>query len=101
MALVVAAYLQGELYDGRLHKEVYWGENRRQAADTQIPIVINTGASISITGVKQDLVHKVTPVDPNCKMQGLNDSIRVEGTGIVCWKIQDQLGQIAEIQTTA
>jgi hypothetical protein len=43
-----------------LHKEVYWGQNRRQG-DTTITIVIDTGASISITEVKQDFLNEVTP----------------------------------------
>jgi hypothetical protein len=57
-----------------------------------------------ITGVKEDFVHEVTPVDPNCKIQGLNNLIIVEGIGLD-WtgplEIRDQLWQIAKIQTMA
>jgi hypothetical protein len=76
------------------------GQNRRRG-DILIHIVIGTGASISITGDKQDFVNEVTPVDPNCHMQGLNNLIRVEGIGLVQWKICDQIGHMEEMQMMA
>jgi hypothetical protein len=99
LALIAATYLQGEFYDVCLHKEIYWG--RQQREEVVIPIVIDTGASISITGVKSDFFDGIKAVDPTLKIQGLNHSIQVEGIGKVRWKIRDQIGQIAIVETTA
>jgi hypothetical protein len=99
LALVSASYRQGEFYDKPLRKEVYWGAKKR--GDQFIPIVINTGASISISGEKDDFINGITDVDEKEQIQGLNHSIKVAGIGTVWWKIRDQLGQIATIDTTA
>jgi hypothetical protein len=97
--LVAASYLQGEYYDTNLRQEVYWGS--QTVSDRVIPIVIDTGAFISITGERSDFVDGITDVGPDERIQGLNHSIKVMGIGKVSWKIRDQLGQVAVIQTTA
>ncbi len=51
-ALLTATYLQGEWYDQGLRKEVYWGH--QPPGNKIIPIVIDTGASISISGEQSD-----------------------------------------------
>jgi hypothetical protein len=60
-ALVSALYLQGEFYDEPLQKEIYW--RAKQRGDRLIPIVIDTGASISISGKKSDFVNGINDVD--------------------------------------
>ena len=51
-AFVAATYLQGDNDDAFVYREVYWGAQER--GDIIIPIVIDTGASISMSGVKLD-----------------------------------------------
>jgi hypothetical protein len=99
LTLVAASILQGDYYDANLRKEIYWGT--QTGGDRIIPIVIDTGASISITGEKTDFVDGIKDVGPDERIQGLNHSIQVMGIGKVRWKIKDQLGQVAIIQTTA
>ncbi len=96
---VAASVLQGEYYDTDLRKAIYWGEPPDE--NKVIPIVIDTGASISISGEESDFVYGITAVDPNERIQGLNHSIAVAGIGTVRWKIRDELGQIATVETTA
>jgi hypothetical protein len=98
-ALIAATFLQGEGYDQPLRKEVYWGHQKR--GDVVIPIVIDTGASISISGEKADFYEGIKDVDPKLQIHGLNHKIHVKGIGKVRWKIKDQLGQIAIVETTA
>jgi hypothetical protein len=98
-ALVAATYLQGACYDQRLRKEVYWGHSKQ--GERIIPIVIDTGASISISGEQSDFHDGIGVVDPTLEIHGLNHAIKVKGIGKVRWKIQDQLGQIAIVETTA
>jgi hypothetical protein len=98
-ALIAATFLQGEGYDSQLRKEVYWGHQKR--GDVIIPIIIDTGASISISGEKADFYDGIQDVDPKLKIHGLNHTIQVKGIGKVQWKIKDQLGQIAIVETTA
>jgi hypothetical protein len=99
LALVAATYLQGASYNRNLQKEVYWGHHKR--GDVVIPIVIDTGASISISGEKADFYDGITDVDPTLTIHGLNHAIQVQGIGKVRWKIKDQIGQVAVIETTA
>jgi hypothetical protein len=99
-ALVTATLLQGDSYNRHLRKEVYWGHQQR--GDVVIPIVIDTGASISILGEKADFRNGIKDVNPKLQIHhGLNHSIQVKGIGTVHWKLKDQLGQIAIIETTA
>jgi hypothetical protein len=53
LALVASTFLQGEFHDECLYKEIYWGQQQGKG-ERIIPIVIDTGASISITGVLSD-----------------------------------------------
>ena len=77
-AFVAATYLQG---DGGtdLNKFAYWGEK----SELITPIVIDTGASISISGLKEDFINGIDPLDPDTKIQGLNHAVQVSGIGTV------------------
>jgi hypothetical protein len=95
-AFVAATYLQGE--DSKdLNKFAYWGEQNKIIT----PIVIDTGASISISGLKGGFYDSVELLDPNTEIQGLNHSIKVSGIGKVKWTIHNQIGHIKTISTTA
>jgi hypothetical protein len=60
--VVTASYLQGEFYDASLYKEVYW-EHAMWGNLIIRPIIISTGAPISISGVKDDFFEGITSID--------------------------------------
>jgi hypothetical protein len=85
LILVNATRLQGKYYDNNIKCKVYW--RTQTAGDRVIPIVINTGASISITGEWNDFFEGIKDVGPDERIQGLNHSIQVKGIGRIRWKI--------------
>lgn len=65
-----------------------------------MPIVFDTGCSLSITPFKEDFVDDLG--EPDCKeMKGLADSTRIEGMGTVEWTVRDLYGQVGTIRTKA
>lgn len=66
--------------------------------DTNLPIVVDTGASISVTPNIGDFVG---PIKTSCcgSLQGLGDTTRVDGEGIMEWQIRDVLGTVRTIRT--
>eukprot|EP00978_Attheya_sp_CCMP212_P024165 scaffold75537_cov39-Attheya_sp.AAC.1 len=65
-----------------------------------LPIIIDSGASVSITPVKSDFVGPITPL-PKQTVKGLNHMLKIEGIGRVRWRIVDSNGRKAVIETTA
>jgi hypothetical protein len=65
-----------------------------------LPIIIDSGASISITPVLSDFIGPITPL-PRQTVKGLNHVIKIEGIGRVRWRIVDSNGRKAVIETTA
>ena len=63
------------------------------------PIVIDPGASISITPYRSDIISDLEECD--VVLHGLSDTVKVEGIGWVEWSIQDTFGQVAKIRTRA
>ena len=63
------------------------------------PIVLDTGASISVTPYESDFVSDLEECD--VELHGLSDTVKVEGIGWVEWSIQDSFGQVAKIRTRA
>jgi hypothetical protein len=54
------------------------------------PIVIDTGVSILVTGIKADFVGTIHSVmDPDQILKGLNNKVKVHGAGTVLWMIRD------------
>jgi hypothetical protein len=76
---------------------VFWG----MANQLVIPIIIDTGASISVTVLKLDFVGQIHEVDPGQSLQGLNNEVKVHEQGTVCWTIHDQFDRIWTIQMLA
>jgi hypothetical protein len=87
----------GLIAAGSLEPSVFWGMDNQLV----IPIVIDTGASISVTGVKSDFVGTLHKVDPGASLQGLNNEVKVHAVGTVCWTIRDQHDRIGIVQTSA
>jgi hypothetical protein len=71
------------------------------SARFDVPIVIDTSASFSITPFKEDFVSPpLEPADINA-MHGLANLALVKGVGWVEWTIRDAGNQIAIIRTKA
>jgi hypothetical protein len=61
------------------------------ADDSHLPVVVDTGASISISPNISDFIGTIKK--PSCEtLQGLGDSSKVDGQGIIEWHIRDVLG---------
>ncbi|KAG7369081.1 reverse transcriptase RNA-dependent DNA polymerase [Nitzschia inconspicua] len=68
--------------------------------DSVIPVVVDTGASVSITPDINDFIGPISPPDlPS--LQGLGNSSVVEGVGTVEWQVRDFLGNVRTIRTKA
>ena len=65
-----------------------------------IPIVIDTGASFSLTPFLSDFTSPIEPTDVD-SLTGLTDKVTVEGEGWVEWSVRDSHGQVAMIRTRA
>ena len=63
-----------------------------------VPIVIDTGASFSLTPFINNFTSKLEPSDIK-EMHGLSDSVMVKGVGWVEWLTKDANGQVAVIKT--
>ena len=70
------------------------------SSQSQVPIVINTGCSISVTPFLSDFVTVLTPPQED-SMTGLKGSIPIKGEGWVEWTVQDVFGHQALIRTRA
>jgi hypothetical protein len=68
--------------------------------DGELPIVIDSGASYSVTPNLQDFVGPIRECSTK-ELNGLNAPINVVGEGEVDWKIQDVFGIVRSIKTTA
>ena len=65
-----------------------------------IPVVFDTGASVSISPVKEDFIGEIHPVE-NETIKGLAHEIQVAGYGRVRWIIRDIFGNDMTIETNA
>jgi hypothetical protein len=66
----------------------------------RVPIVLDTGASISLTPYREDFVGDIEKCEMQ-KLNGLNDSTTIMGQGKIAWTIVDIFGVIITIQVTA
>ena len=75
---------------------------RGQHANTAapMPIVINTGASTSITPVIGDFIGPLEPT-PAAEIKGLNSKTHIVGKGTVEWAICNYWNVVRVVQTTA
>ena len=76
--------MHGVLLTGGVHKN-------------DAPIVLDTGASISITPYRSDFIGGLEECD--VELHGLSDIVKVEWIGWVEWSIQDSFGQVAKIHS--
>jgi hypothetical protein len=66
----------------------------------ELPIVIDSGASYSVTPTLADFIGPIEPCSTK-ELNGLNASIKVIGHGTVEWKIQDLFGTVRSMKTKA
>ncbi len=66
----------------------------------ELPIVIGSGTSYSVTPNINDFVGPIRPCSTT-ELNGLNTKITVAGEGDVQWKVQDVFGTIRTITATA
>ena len=96
-ALVAASNLiqMDSTHQAKNSKTVYLSEK-----DDELPIVIDTGASVSVTPNINDFQGPIRPCELT-KLKGLNSSANVVGVGNVKWMIRDVFGCTREIVTVA
>jgi len=65
-----------------------------------LPVVFDTGATISISPIKTDFEHWDS-LDPNTHIRGIDSTTKVEGVGTVKWTVLDDKGRRQTIRTKA
>jgi hypothetical protein len=75
-------------------RTVYHSQNQHE-----LPIVIDTGASVSVTPIVADFVGPIRPYAVE-GLKGLNSEAKVVGEGTVEWMIRDVLGSVRRVRTT-
>ena len=70
------------------------------ATTDELPIVIDTGASVTLTPNPNDFIGPIRPSNKT-KVNGLSSSTTVAGIGTVQWLIRDALGIVRQIKTEA
>ncbi len=60
-------------------------------------VVIDTGASISITNEKGDLISEIAPVQ-HVEFQGIASGLKIEGIGTVSYLFQADDGSLKTLQ---
>lgn len=85
----------GPVLETHLSKSVYFSDKHES-----VPIVIDTGASISITPVRGDFIGNLEPAT-DISLNGLTGKAAVIGTGMVEWTIRDLFGVVRSIKTKA
>ena len=71
-----------------------------QASNLHLPIVLDTGASTSITPILSDFIGDLKPTTTS-KVNQLSGSTKVVGRGLVEWEVSDIWGITHVIQTEA
>jgi hypothetical protein len=71
-----------------------------KAKAEETPIVLDTGASVSVTPHASDFIDTIQPAHIKA-LNSLNGKIKVHGVGIVEWTIQDMDGKVSKVRTKA
>jgi hypothetical protein len=66
--------------------------------DPNLPVIVDTGASISLTPNIFDFIGPIRPPSTQ-KLLGIGDGCDVDGEGVIEWQIRDVLGTIRTIRT--
>jgi hypothetical protein len=77
------------------HQSVYFSPK-----PDDYPIIIDTGASMSLTPCMDDFLGKLDP-SPVTELHGLNTTTKVYGIGTVSWSVRDVFGVVRVLKTKA
>jgi hypothetical protein len=66
----------------------------------ELPIVIDSGASVTVTPVLSDFVGHLR-ASRLTSLQGLSAKSIIIGEGTICWSVRDSLGQLHQLRTKA
>ena len=100
--LLEARQLQLNLsnYDERVSMPMYQPTVYHSNKPEELPIVIDTGASCSLTPIHSDFIGTIEPANiPS--LNNISGKTTVVGQGQIEWKIQDVNGVVKPINTTA
>jgi hypothetical protein len=87
-------------------KDVYSNEStlasiyQADQSGVHVPVVLDTGASFSITPFLNDFVGQIQPSNIN-SLNGLSSKTSVSGVGTVEWPIRDVFGVVRTLRTSA
>jgi hypothetical protein len=87
-------------YDDRVHMPLQNPAIYHSNKPDELPIVIDTGASCSITPMHSDFIGTIDPSDVPT-LNNISGTTSVVGQGTIEWNIQDAKGIVKPIQTTA
>jgi hypothetical protein len=88
------------IYDSKFSGLHTPGAFRSAIPSLDMPIVIDTGASLSLTPVLDDFVGPLEPADIT-EIRGVTHSAKVLGWGMASWEIRDVFGVVRTITTRA
>jgi hypothetical protein len=54
------------------------------------PVIFDTGASLAISGNKEDFVGKITTPNHDLRLGGMGQGMKIEGVGVVKWTFMDK-----------
>ena len=74
--------------------------SQQQNQSHEVPIVFDTGASLSLTPFASDFVEPIRPCTTQ-EIQGIGNSLKVKGIGWVEWNIRDMNNNVCVIRTQA
>jgi hypothetical protein len=87
-------------YDDRVHMPLQNPAIYHSNKPDELPIVIDTRASCSITPMHSDFIGTIDPSDVPT-LNNISGTTSVVGQGTIEWNIQDAKGIVKPIQTTA
>lgn len=87
-------------YDSDTIDQGYLEKQALTVHQQNLPIVFDTGASMSISPIREDFLGNLYPA-PIASLQGLKDKVKIVGIGTVRWMVYDNKGITREIKTKA
>ena len=77
--------------------EATYATNKTPISPDSYPIILDTGASISVTPYKTDFVSQITPVQ-SLEIQGIASGLQVKGSGSVHYSFYNDAGVLQTIK---
>ena len=99
--LLEACTLQTNLFGYKTHSPTSAVQIYLSTSKCEPPIIIDIGASDSLTPLSTDFKNKLIQSVDLKSLQQVNGSTQVCGAGVVDWEVEDMMGTKATIETTA